>query len=64
MDIETLAPRSGRMFRYALGSLLLLAGMTLLAAEGLAWLGLEPRLLHALHRGWWSHCSRCCAPGW
>lgn len=39
------------MFRYALGSLLLLAGMTLLAAEGLAWLGLEPRLLRALQGG-------------
>jgi len=51
MDIETLVPRSGRMVRYASGSLLLLAGMTLLAAEGLAWLGLEPRLLRALQGG-------------
>ncbi|MCI0994289.1 ZIP family metal transporter [Pseudomonas corrugata] len=51
MDTETLAPRSGRMFRYALGSLLLLAGMALLAAEGLAWLDLEPRLLRALQGG-------------
>lgn len=39
------------MFRYALGSLLLLAGMALLAAEGLAWLDLEPRLLRALQGG-------------
>ena len=39
------------MFRYALGSLLLLAGMTLLAAQGLAWLDLEPRLLRALQGG-------------
>jgi len=39
------------MFRYALGSLLLLAGMTLLAAQGLAWLDLEPRLLRALEGG-------------
>lgn len=39
------------MFRYALGSLLLLAGMTLLAAQGLAWLDLEPKLLRALQGG-------------
>lgn len=39
------------MFRYALGSLLLLAGMTLLAVQGLAWLDLEPRLLRALEGG-------------
>lgn len=39
------------MFRYALGSLLLLAGMTLLAAQGLAWLNLEPKLLRALQGG-------------
>ena len=51
MDTETLAIGSGRMFRYALGSLLLLAGMTLLAAQGLAWLDLEPRLLRALQGG-------------
>ncbi|WP_214511254.1 ZIP family metal transporter [Pseudomonas brassicacearum] len=51
MDTQTLAIGSGRMFRYALGSLLLLAGMTLLAAQGLAWLDLEPRLLRALEGG-------------
>lgn len=51
MDTQTLAIGSGRMFRYALGSLLLLAGMTLLAAQGLAWLDLEPRLLRALQGG-------------
>lgn len=51
MDTQTLAIGSGRMFRYALGSLLLLAGMTLLAAQGLAWLDLEPRLLRALDGG-------------
>ncbi|SDB08144.1 zinc transporter, ZIP family [Pseudomonas sp. NFACC23-1] len=39
------------MFRYALGSLLLLAGMTLLVAQGLAWLDLEPKLLRALQGG-------------
>ncbi|AHL32204.1 divalent cation transporter [Pseudomonas brassicacearum] len=51
MDTETLAIGSGRMFRYALGSLLLLAGMTLLAAQGLEWLDLEPKLLRALQGG-------------
>jgi ZIP family zinc transporter len=39
------------MFRYAVGSLLLLAGMTLLVAHGLEWLNLEPRLSRALQGG-------------
>ena len=39
------------MFRYALGSLLLLAGTTLLVAHGLEWLDLEPRLMRALQGG-------------
>lgn len=51
MGTETLATGSGRMFRYAVGSLLLLAGMTLLVAHGLQWLNLEPRLLRALQGG-------------
>jgi len=51
MGTETLAIGSGRMFRYAFGSLLLLAGMSLLVAHGLAWLDLEPRLLRALQGG-------------
>lgn len=51
MGTQTLAIGGGRMFRYALGSLLLLAGMTLLAAQGLAWLDLEPKLLRALQGG-------------
>ncbi len=51
MGTETLASSSGRMFRFALGSLLLLAGMTLLVAQGLEWLNLEPRLLRALQGG-------------
>ncbi len=51
MGTETLAVGSGRMFRYALGSLLLLAGMTLLAAQGLSWLDLEPKLQRALQGG-------------
>lgn len=51
MGTETLAIGSGRMFRYALGSLLLLAGMTLLGAQGLVWLELEPKLMRALQGG-------------
>lgn len=51
MGTETLAVGSGRMFRYALESLLLLAGMTLLAAQGLSWLDLEPKLQRALQGG-------------
>ncbi|MCE0461234.1 ZIP family metal transporter [Pseudomonas uvaldensis] len=51
MDTQTLAIGSGRMFRYALGSLLVLTGTMLLAAQGLAWLDLEPRLLRALQGG-------------
>lgn len=43
MGTETLAISSVRMFRYAFGSLLLLAGTALLVAHGLAWLNLEPR---------------------
>jgi ZIP family zinc transporter len=51
MGTETLAIGSGRMFRYAFGSLLLLAGLSLLVAHGLAWLDLEPRLSRALQGG-------------
>ncbi|MNE14901.1 Zinc transporter ZupT [compost metagenome] len=51
MGTETLAIGNGRMFRYAFGSLLLLAGMSLLVAHGLAWLDLEPKLLRALQGG-------------
>lgn len=51
MGTETLAIGSGRMFRYAFGSLLLLAGMTLLVAHGLEWLDLEPKLSRALQGG-------------
>jgi ZIP family zinc transporter len=39
------------MFRYAFGSLLLLAGMSLLVAHGLSWLDLEPKLTRALQGG-------------
>ena len=51
MGTETLSIGSGRMFRYAFGSLLLLAGMSLLVAQGLVWLDLEPKLLRALQGG-------------
>jgi len=51
MGTETLAISSGRMFRYAFGSLLLLAGTALLVAHGLDWLDLEPRILRALQGG-------------
>lgn len=51
MGTETLTISSGRMFRYAFGSLLLLAGTALLVAQGLSWLDLEPRLLRALQGG-------------
>ncbi|WP_095144998.1 ZIP family metal transporter [Pseudomonas sp. Irchel s3b6] len=51
MGTEILAISSGRMFRYAVGALLLLAGSTLLVAHGLAWLSLEPKLMRALQGG-------------
>ncbi|WEK10730.1 MAG: ZIP family metal transporter [Candidatus Pseudomonas colombiensis] len=51
MGTETLAISGGRMFRYAFGSLLLLAGTALLVAQGMSWLNLEPRLLRALQGG-------------
>lgn len=51
MGTETLAIGSVRLFRYAFGSLLLLAGTALLVAHGLAWLDLEPRILRALQGG-------------
>jgi len=51
MRSEILAISSVRLFRLAVGTVLLLAGMALLVAEGLAWLSLEPRLLRALEGG-------------
>ena len=54
MGTETLAISSVRLFRYALGSLLLLAGTALLAAHGLAWLGATPNwALGAVVPGGW-----------
>lgn len=43
--------RSVRLFRLAIGSLLLLAGMVLLVAQALAWLELEPCILRVLGEG-------------
>jgi ZIP family zinc transporter len=51
MRTEILTISSGRLFRLALGSVLLLAGMALLVAHGLEWLNLEPRLMRALEGG-------------
>ncbi|MND80647.1 Zinc transporter ZupT [compost metagenome] len=51
MRAEAMAVESVRLFRLALGIVLLLGGGALLAAQGLAWLGLEPRLMRALEGG-------------
>ncbi|SHN11854.1 hypothetical protein SAMN05216593_108120 [Pseudomonas asturiensis] len=51
MRSEILAISSVRLFRLAVGTVLLVAGMALLAAQGLAWLNLEPRLLATLEGG-------------
>jgi ZIP family zinc transporter len=51
MRTQILTISSGRLFRLALGSVLLLAGMALLVAHGLEWLHLEPRLMRALEGG-------------
>ncbi|MCV4281503.1 ZIP family metal transporter [Pseudomonas capsici] len=51
MRSEILTVSSVRLFRLAIGTVLLLAGMALLGAQGLAWLDLEPRLMRALEGG-------------
>ncbi|MCQ2994535.1 ZIP family metal transporter [Pseudomonas syringae] len=51
MRTEILTVSSGRLFRLALGSVLLLAGMALLVAHALEWLNLEPRQMRALEGG-------------
>ncbi|MEG5264663.1 hypothetical protein TRP66_10180 [Pseudomonas sp. JDS28PS106] len=45
MRSETYALRSVRLFRLAIGVTLLLAGLVLLLARGMEWLGLQPHLL-------------------
>ena len=51
MRTEIVTISSGRLFRLALGSILLLAGTALLVSQGLSWLSLEPRLMRALEGG-------------
>lgn len=51
MRTEIVTISSGRLFRLALGSILLLAGTALLVSQGLSWLNLEPRLMRALEGG-------------
>ncbi len=51
MGTHILAVGGVRMFRYAFGTLLLLAGTALLVAKGLVWLDLEPKMLRALQGG-------------
>lgn len=48
MRSEVMSVSSVRLFRLALGTLLLLVGTALLVARGIAWLDLEPRMLRAL----------------
>ncbi|MBD1553333.1 ZIP family metal transporter [Pseudomonas sp. C2L11] len=48
---DNLSVSSVRLFQLALGSVLLLAGFSLLAAQGLEWLGLAPGILRALEGG-------------
>jgi ZIP family zinc transporter len=51
MPSDLLTLSSGRLFRLAIGSILLLVGTGLLIAQGLSWLSLEPRMLRALEGG-------------
>ncbi|MFK3798632.1 MULTISPECIES: ZIP family metal transporter [unclassified Pseudomonas] len=51
MPSDFLTLSSGRLFRLAIGSILLLVGTGLLIAQGLTWLSLEPRMLRALEGG-------------
>ncbi|MDG9882051.1 ZIP family metal transporter [Pseudomonas sp. GD04058] len=51
MRSDVLSVSSVRLFRLALGTLLLLVGTALLVAQGIAWLDLEPRMMRALEGG-------------
>lgn len=51
MRSDVMAIGSVRLFRLALGTLLLLMGTALLVVQGFAWLDLEPRMLRALEGG-------------
>ncbi|MBM3109530.1 ZIP family metal transporter [Pseudomonas sp. P66] len=51
MRSDVMSIGSVRLFRLALGTLLLLVGFALLVAQGFAWLDLEPRMMRALEGG-------------
>ncbi|MFJ1337838.1 ZIP family metal transporter [Pseudomonas caricapapayae] len=51
MRSDVMSIGSVRLFRLALGTLLLLVGCALLVAQGLAWLDLESRMMRALEGG-------------
>lgn len=51
MGSHILPASSGRLFRLALGSVLMLAGGALWLVQLLAWLNVEPRVLSALEGG-------------
>ncbi|MEE1923116.1 ZIP family metal transporter [Pseudomonas sp. 148P] len=51
MRSDVLSIGSVRLFRLALGTVLLLVGTALLLAQAIAWLDLEPRMLRALEGG-------------
>lgn len=51
MRSDVMSIGSVRLFRLALGTLLLLVGCALLIVQGFAWLDLEPRMLRALEGG-------------
>lgn len=51
MRSDVLSVSSVRLFRLALGTVLLLVGTALLVVQGIAWLDLEPRMLRALEGG-------------
>ncbi|MEE1869359.1 MULTISPECIES: ZIP family metal transporter [Pseudomonas] len=51
MRSDVMSIGSVRLFRLALGTVLLLVGFALLVAQGFAWLDLEPRMMRALEGG-------------
>lgn len=51
MRSEVMSIGSVRLFRLALGTVLLLVGCGLLVVQGFAWLDLEPRMMRALEGG-------------
>lgn len=51
MRTDVMSISGVRLFRLALGTLLMLVGCALLVVQGLAWLDLEPRMMRALEGG-------------